>query len=156
MDELRPDFSRDLSADEFERWYWPVSILKAACESLGVPSAGLKSDLRKRVAFALRNPGAPLPTPNKNKAKSRFKWAKADLTLQTEITDSISFGPNVRNFFKAEIGKGFVCHGDFMAWVKANAGSTLQDAVDAWYVLEARKLDPEFRREIASCINYLQ
>ena len=43
-----------------------------------------------------------------------------------------------------------------MAWVKANAGSTLQDAVDAWYVLEARKLDPEFRREIASCNNYLQ
>ncbi|MEM1035981.1 MAG: DUF6434 domain-containing protein [Pseudomonadota bacterium] len=156
MDEVRPNFTTDLSADEFLRWYWPVSILKAACESLGVPSAGLKSDLRERVAFALRNLDAPVPTPNKVKAKSRFNWAKADLKLETEITDSISFGPNVRNFFKAQIGKSFVCHSDFMAWVKANVGSTLQDGVDAWHILEARKLDPDFRREIASCNNYLQ
>lgn len=156
IDETRPEFSIDMTADEFERWYWPVSILKAACEELGLPATGLKAELRGRVAFALRHPDMPLPKPAKAKATSRFKWGKAELSLQTLITDNVSFGPNVRGFFKSEIGKAFVCHGDFMAWVKANVGATLQDAVEAWHYLEARKEDPAFRREIASCNNYLQ
>ncbi|MEM1088633.1 MAG: DUF6434 domain-containing protein [Pseudomonadota bacterium] len=156
MDELRPEFTPSLSADEFERWYWPVSVLKEACEALDLPVAGLKAELRERVAFRLRFPGEPLPKSRRAKGKSRFNWAKAELSLQTEITDSISFGPNVRTFFKSQIGADFVCHGDFMAWMKANVGATLQDAVDAWHVLEARKLDPDFRREIAACNNYLQ
>ena len=57
---------------------------------------------------------------------------------------------------KAQIGKSFVCHSDFMTWVKSNEGATLGDAVEAWYVLENRKLAPSFRREIASCNNYLR
>ncbi|MEM1087703.1 MAG: DUF6434 domain-containing protein [Pseudomonadota bacterium] len=155
-EDMRPDFSSDMTADEFERWYWPVSALKAACEVLRLPVIGSKADLRARVAFALRNPDRPLPKLTKAKPKSRFDWAKAELSFQTVITDNVSFGPNVRGFFKSEIGKAFVCHGDFMAWVKANVGATLHDAIEAWHVLEARKEDPTFRGEIASCNNYLQ
>ncbi|MEL8056031.1 MAG: DUF6434 domain-containing protein [Pseudomonadota bacterium] len=155
-DETRPEFSTALSVDEFERWYWPVSMLKAACEALGLSESGLKVELRERVAFALRYPGQPLQKPMKAKTKSRFNWGKAHLTPETVITDNVSFGPNVRGFFKAEIGAAFVCHSDFMDWVKANEGATLNDAVDAWHCLEARKEDPAFRREITSCNNYLQ
>jgi len=42
-----------------------------------------------------------------------------------------------------------------MDWVRAHPGLTLNDAVMAWEALEARKDDPEFRREIAECNNYL-
>ncbi|MEL6946387.1 MAG: hypothetical protein AAFO73_01970 [Pseudomonadota bacterium] len=32
----------------------------------------------------------------------------------------------------------------------------MADAAEAWLMLEARKDDPAFRREIAACNNYLQ
>ena len=43
-----------------------------------------------------------------------------------------------------------------MDWVRQNVGATLADAVTAWQLLESRKKDPAFRREIASCNNFLQ
>ncbi|MEM6464452.1 MAG: DUF6434 domain-containing protein [Pseudomonadota bacterium] len=144
-----------MSRAEFERWYWPVASLQQFCEALGLPASGLKDELRKRVARRLEGEEAET-TPRRRLAKSRFNWSSSSLTPETPITDNISFGPNVRGFFKRTIGSGFVCHGDFMAWVKANAGRTLNDAVEAWWMLEARKDDPAFRREIAACNNYLQ
>ncbi|MEO1101758.1 MAG: DUF6434 domain-containing protein, partial [Pseudomonadota bacterium] len=63
--------------------------------------------------------------------------------------EGISFGPNVRGFFTDQIGRGFSCTSEFMAWVKSSPGRTLADAVEYWRVLEARKADPAFRREIA-------
>lgn len=141
---------------EFERWYWPVSELVTFCEQLEIPKAGRKAELRERVSLVLG--GQEPPKPNKIAVLSQdyFDWKKASLSLQTPITSSITFGPNVRRFFKSQIGRKFVCHSDFMEWVKANVGLTLSDAVEAWHVLEARKDDPAFRREIAECNNYLQ
>ena len=43
-----------------------------------------------------------------------------------------------------------------MGWVRENAGATLEDAVNAWKLLEARKDNPSFRREIAACNNFLR
>ena len=50
---------------------------------------------------------------------------------------------------KEQIGSKFVCHSDFMDWVKANVGKTLADAVRTWNELEDRKKDPNFKRNIA-------
>ena len=94
--------------------------------------------------------------PYRSKSRSRFNWSKEALSKATIITNSVSFGPNVRNWFKGQIGPKFVCHGDFMDWVRSNLGSTLGDAVDAWHALEQRKEDPKFRRDIALCNNYLR
>ncbi len=74
---------------------------------------------------------------------------KSKLTLQTIITSNVSFGPNFRNFIKLHVGNKFVCHSDFMHWVKGNTGNTLKDAVLIWYELENRKTDPDFKRTIA-------
>lgn len=149
----RPEPRRDLSPADFEMWYWPVAELRTFCDLLGLPASGRKHNLRARVAAALG--GEPAPAPDR-KPKARFNWARADLTEDTIITEGVSFGPNLRGFFTRAIGPGFVCHGDFMDWVKANAGQTLGDAITAWHLLEARKSDPAFRREIAECNNYLQ
>ncbi|APX13382.1 DUF6434 domain-containing protein [Tateyamaria omphalii] len=143
-----------MTATEFDRWYWPVDALKAFCEALDIPATGTKATLRDRVAAALS--GAPLPKAPKRSGTSTFNWAKADLTPDTVITDTVSFGPNVRGYFKSRIGPKFSCHGDFMDWMRSNTGATLADAEQAWHMLEARKDDPTFRREIATCNNYLQ
>ncbi|MEM9880443.1 MAG: DUF6434 domain-containing protein [Pseudomonadota bacterium] len=156
MTDIRPPVDRHMSPAEFGRWYWPVEHLKQFCEALSLSKAGTKAELRSRVAYALGHDGAAPPPHRRTSLAGAFNWAKASLTRETVITDTISFGPNVRGFFKAEIGKAFVCNADFMAWVRANPGVCLGDAIDAWSLLEARKADPSFRREIAACNNYLQ
>ncbi len=156
MDETRPDVDAAMSRQEFERWYWPVADLVTFSEHLGLSKSGRKAELRERVALRLGGEEVPaLMFPQKIKA-DKFNWGKAELSRCTVISASISFGPNVRGFFKREIGKTFVCHSDFMDWVRENTGATLGDAIEAWHLLEARKEDSEFRREIATCNNYLQ
>ena len=142
-----------MSADEFDRWYWPGDALRSFCEVLNVSPAGTKAVLRARVLTVLA--GDPPPAPPRRRTGA-FNWAKEVLTPDTVITDGISFGPNVRGYFKAAIGRKFSCHSDFMDWVRGNAGATLADAEAAWRMLEARKDDPALRREIAACNNYLQ
>lgn len=154
--EVRPDVDENIVSDEFARWYWPVTHLKEFCERLKIPSSGTKAQLRARIIFALDHPGTVPPKAHGQKPRDNFAWATAELTPDTIITLGVSFGPNVRSFFKQEIGNKFVCHSDFMDWVKSNIGATLGDAAAAWRILDDRKLDPSFRREIAECNNYLR
>ncbi|MEO1078640.1 MAG: DUF6434 domain-containing protein [Pseudomonadota bacterium] len=151
---LRPSPDTVTTREAFERWYWSVDQLESFCERLAVRKTGSKAILRARVAAALA--GEVLQEPEKPARKSRFQWNREQLRTDTIITDNISFGPKVRRFFSDAVGPEFVCHGDFMTWVRSNTGKSLGDAVDAWWALEERKADPSFRREIASCNNYLQ
>lgn len=152
----RPDFSELKSSEDFLKWYWLKSEMIELCGILGLPHNGQKFDLRDRIAYALDHGGALMPQDKKSKAKSHFNWARAQLTLETKITDNISFGPNFRRFMKSEIGPSFQCHSDFMNWVKGHVGSTLAEAIEAWHQLEQRKDDPSFRREIAPYNMYNQ
>ena len=112
--------------------------------------------MRVKVANALAGKIMQENIMQNNKANNKFNWSKEKLTLQTEIKDNISFGPNVRGFFKKNIGSKFVCNTHFMSWVKSNVGMNLADAIKAWQNLEQRKNDDNFRSEIAPCNNYLQ
>ncbi|MEL7130753.1 MAG: DUF6434 domain-containing protein [Pseudomonadota bacterium] len=154
-DAIRPDFDLEMTAEAFEAWYWPKAELERICALLQLSKAGSKAELRAAIAHRLANPDTPAPR-RRPRTRDDFNWRTADLTPDTLITSSITFGPNVRGFFKAEIGKHFSCHGDFMDWVRANSGARLRDAVAAWYMLERRKDDPGFRREIAEHNNFLQ
>ncbi|MEQ8589422.1 MAG: DUF6434 domain-containing protein [Thalassobaculaceae bacterium] len=150
----RPPVEAVRSSAEFRGWYWPVVELHRFCDRLGIPKAGRKADLRSRVERALEGDfSKPRPAPAR---KSDFDWSNEALEPHTILTQEVSFGPNFRRFFKENIGKRFVCHSDFMEWVRSNPGKTLQDAVDVWQLMEKRKDDPGFRREIASCNNFLQ
>lgn len=154
--QTRPSVDRHMLRAEFERWYWPVSELVKFCELLKIPKSGRKADLRARVSQRLGGGEPPCTSVSKTKVRDSFDWKGAELSIDTPITASITFGPNVRGFFQSQIGPKFVCHSDFMSWVKTNVGLTLSDAIEAWHMLEARKDDPDFRREIAECNNYLQ
>ncbi|MEM1412421.1 MAG: DUF6434 domain-containing protein [Pseudomonadota bacterium] len=141
------------SRAEFERWYWPVEQLREFCVLLGVKKSGNKAELRERVALAFDGKAA---SSRKARARGTGDWNPKSLTLETVIPEGVSFGPTFRGFFKQRIGRKFVCHSDFMDWVRSNTGATLGEAVKAWYRLEARKADPGFRRVIAAPNNYLQ
>ena len=145
----KPDFSEIESGAAFNRWYWLKEELIEICRQINLPYHGGKFELRDRIMYALDNDGKLKARTKKKKPASSFNWAKSRLTPETVITDNVSFGPNFRNFMKAEIGNHFSCLCDFMDWVKANAGKTLLDAVMQWQELENRKKDPGFRRNIA-------
>ena len=152
----RPKFEEIDSGAEFNRWYWLKEEMVEICRMCDLPITGRKFALRDRIMYALDHRGAIKPKPKKKKAISKFNWARATLVPETIITDNVSFGPNFRRFMKSRIGNAFSCHSDFMDWGKANAGKTLQDAVEKWIELERRKEDPNFRREIADNNMYSQ
>lgn len=145
----RPDFSEITSGKEFNKWYWLKEELVEICKQAQIPYAARKFELRDRIIFMLDHPGKPLPPVQKKKPKSRFNWAKAQLSPRTILTDNVSFGPNFRNFMKSQIGPKFSCHSDFMDWAKSNPGKTLEEAILIWHELEDRKKNPNFKRAIA-------
>lgn len=151
----RPEFGDIKTGKEFNRWYWLKEELIAICKQAGLPAYGRKFDLRDRIMHALDNAGE-VKKEQKKRATFRFNWAKAELSLETIITDNVSFGPNFRKFMQGQIGSKFSCHSDFMDWVKSNEGKTLRQAVDKWHELEARKEDPNFKRVIADHNMYNQ
>ncbi len=145
----RPEFENIKSGEEFNQWYWLKEEMVEICKRSNLPYTGRKFDLRDRIMYALDNNGKIQPKIEKPKSKSKFNWAKAELTLETEITDNVSFGPNFRRFMKSQVGKSFSCNSDFMDWVKTNIGNTLGGAVEEYYRLEKRKENPDFERKIA-------
>ena len=145
----RPKFEEIKSGSEFNQWYWLKEEMIDICKRSGLPTNGRKFDLRDRIMYALDNYGKVKPELKKEKKLSKFNWSKTELSLDTLITDNISFGPNFRKFMKSQIGNKFSCHSDFMDWVKSNAGKSLSDAVNKWNELEKRKDDPNFKRKIA-------
>lgn len=151
---LRPKLEDCGSAAEFRLWYYLKSELVDFVKKSGLPVRGSKSDLGDQVAAFLD--GRRAPEFKKRKSSSRFDWANEKLTLATEITDNVSFGPNVRNFLKSQIGPAFTCNSDFMDWMKGASGATLEDAVEVWKALDARKMDPEFQTRIRSYNQYNQ
>ncbi|TPN81692.1 DUF6434 domain-containing protein [Aquimarina algicola] len=152
----RPDFENITSGKEFNNWYWLKKEMVDICKRSNLPYSGSKFELRDRIMYALDHQGKIKPKKPKNKTTSKFNWAKEQLTLDTIITDNVSFGPNFRGFMKSQIGTKFYCHGDFMDWVKSNLGKTLQDAILQWEILDQRKQDPDFKREIAKHNMYCQ
>ena len=152
----RPDFSKIKTGVAFNQWYWLKREMVDICKRAGLPCHGNKFELRDRIMYALYHQGSVKPDTKPKKATSTFDWAKAKLTLNTVITDNVSFGPNFRGFMEAQTTRKFTCHSDFMDWVRANPGQTLQNAIFAWEALENRKEDPAFRREIAEHNMYCQ
>ena len=151
----RPAIEQIASGKEFNKWYWLKHELVAICKLMNLPIKGNKFELRDRIMNAIDHGEALRPT-SPSKKTSSMNWAKATLSVETRITDTVSFGPNFRRFMKSQIGDKFVCNAEFMAWVKSNVGASLADAIDHWHALEARKENAGFRKEIAPSNMYNQ
>lgn len=153
----RPDLIDIQTAEELRQWYWLKQELVDFCKHIKVSYSGSKAEITNRLAQYLEI-GIIEKEPSKRKAKStsKFNWAKEILTLDTVITDSYTNGLNTRRFFQEQIGTNFKFNIDFMAWMKANCGKTLQDAVTQWQLLENRKKDKNFKSNIPSSNQYNQ
>ena len=145
--EKRPEILSVETIDQFQDWYWLKVDLVKFCKANGLSSSGRKLELRERIVCFLN--GEKGCRTKRARPSSTFDWANEKLTLDTPITDSVTFGKNFRGFMQSIIGAKFVCHSDFMDWVKSNTGATLKEAAAAWRLLEQRKSDPTFKRKIA-------
>ncbi|MEM9195770.1 MAG: DUF6434 domain-containing protein [Myxococcota bacterium] len=140
----RPPIERIKSAAEFRRWYWLKSELVAFARTRGIATTGQKPELAKRVA-AFIDTGHRLAAPKKKRIRSDFDWRTSSLRKSTVITDSYRNTQNVRSFMKKHAGEKFRFSNEFMAWMRANEGKTLGDAVMFWRELDRKKREEGYR-----------
>jgi hypothetical protein len=153
---MRPDITTIQTGEEFKKWYWLKEEVVAYCKSAGIPYSGSKFEIIDRIAGALDKGLNPAEKPKKTAVVSKMAWHKADLTLETVITDSYKNGQNVRRFFTEHCGKNFSFNIEFMAWIKANVGKTLKDAVEKWLSIDAKSKDKTFKTDIPKGNQYNQ
>lgn len=144
----RPDITTIQTGVELKRWYWLKSELIAYAKQAGVRYDGAKFDLLDRLANQLD--GIETNVVKSAKVDSGVNWKNRLLTADTIITDTYTNSENSRSFFRAHCGQRFAFSIRFMAWMKANAGKNLGDAVMEWKRLEQLKQDPAFRADIPS------
>ena len=150
----RPRLETLSDAAAFREWYCLKAELLAHCRQTGLRTSGAKAELADRIAHYLetrerRRPGDGAP----KRPSSRFDWAHETITPETVITDSYRNGPNVRAFFVAQIGPRFRFNIAFMAWMRANTGNTMGDAVAAWRAID-RQLKQGTKTEIPAGNQY--
>lgn len=138
VSDTRPELAAITDPAIFTDWYWLKAELIDHCRAVGLSAQGSKADLTDRIVRFIATGERSAPE-RRAAAVSSFDWARADLDRSTVITDSYRNGPNVRRFFIGEIGGRFSFNIEFMAWMKANVGRTLGDAVDEWLAIEARR-----------------
>jgi len=125
----RPTIEAIVSGAELKRWYWLKAELVAEARRVGVKATGAKFDVLARLVHQRDTGEVVWPGEVRRVVGSKFDWHSADLTPETVITDSYKNTQNVRRFFRAHAGTGFKFNIGFMAWMKANTGKTLGDAV---------------------------
>jgi Domain of unknown function (DUF6434)/SAP domain-containing new25 len=145
---MRPDITTIQTGEDLKKWYWLKEEVVAYCKSVSIPYSGSKFEIIDRIAEAL-DKGLKNEKKSKNTViVSKMEWHKADLTLETVITDSYKNGQNVRRFFTEQCGQNFSFNIEFMAWIKANVGKTLKDAVEEWLRIAAKSKDKRFKTDI--------
>lgn len=142
VSDTRPPLAQITDAAVFVDWYWLKAELVDHCRAVGLSTQGSKADLTDRIAHFLETGERLGPSPRR-RVTSELDWASAELTVDTVITDSYRNGPNARRFFESQLGPGFSFNIEFMAWMKANVGRTLGDAVTEWEAIDARRRDGE-------------
>ncbi|MEL6959356.1 MAG: DUF6434 domain-containing protein [Pseudomonadota bacterium] len=143
----RPDIATIKRADDLRQWYWLKSELVAHAKALGLKTTGGKFDILDRIAYFLDHGTAPDEVAEKT--SSKFDWHKAQLTPDTVLTDSYKNSQNVRRFFQSHADPKFKFNIEFMAWMKANPGKTLADAVTEYHAMKAREAAPDHQSKIA-------
>jgi hypothetical protein len=151
----RPDINEIETGAELKRWYWLKEELVDFCKKTEISYVGAKFDILERIADQLDNGSKPNAKPRTiNRQSSNFDWHSAALSLDTVITDNYKNTQNVRQFFKQYCGGKFHFSIPFMAFMKANIGKTLNDAVEEWEKLNQQRKDKDFKSDIPSGNQY--
>ena len=131
----RPELTKDLSSELFKEFYYLKEELVAFCRMNKLLASGSKQELTERIAYFLETGKEKKVTVQKKKSE-----ALEELTTSTLIEENIICSEKHRAFFKEKIGKSFSFNVAFQKWLKANAGKTYQDAIEAYIqILEEKK-----------------
>ena len=135
--EARPALSKGLSSKEFTEYYYLKEELVSFCHDNDLPATGSKQELTDRIASFLETGKAQPPAAKRN---TKTRKPVSGITRSGIIEDGFVCTETHRAFFKKEIGSGFSFNVRFQQWLKANAGKTYGDAIDAYYqILEEKK-----------------
>jgi len=131
----RPELSRELNGETFRGFYYLKEELVRFCRDNGLPASGGKEELTDRIALFLDTGEVLRPS-----AKRKPAANVGTITEQTVIEQNIVCSEKHRAFFAERIGRGFSFNVLFQKWLKANAGKTYGDAIEAYYqILEEKK-----------------
>ena len=129
----RLKLTKELKAKDFFEYYYLKEELVQFCRNNGLPSSGGKQELTERIAYFLDTGkierASQIPSARRNKKISI-------ITADTLIEENIVCSEVHRAFFKKEIGENFSFNVAFQKWLKANAGKTYGDAIDAYYEIK--------------------
>jgi hypothetical protein len=154
MKPKRPSIASIKTGTALKQWYWLKEELVNYCKIKGIRYTGGKFEILDRIADNLDGKTEKLK--NKKPDQSTFNWHSTPLTPNTIITNSYKNSQNVRRFFKQQCGATFHFNIPFMAWMKANVGKKLKDAVKEWKRLHALAKDKKFKSLIPSHNQYNQ
>lgn len=132
--DTRPELHKGLSSEQFLQYYYLLEELKNFCRKEGLMTTGGKPEITKRIAHYL-DTGEKL-TGHSRKAPAVS--VTGTITRTTQIEEHIRCSQIHRAFFEAEIGSSFHFNVAFQKWLKANAGKTYEDAIQAYYDLQAK------------------
>ncbi|MFV0351983.1 MAG: DUF6434 domain-containing protein [Oscillospiraceae bacterium] len=141
----RPPLTPQLNAQTFALYYYLKQELTDFCRANNLQTTGSKQQLTQRVAHYLRT-GKPLYT----KAGRQTAALPQTLTPDAVIESGFVCSQQHRAFFAQALGRGFRFTVPFQKWLKANAGKTYRDAINAYpAVVQAAKsgaatIDPQF------------
>lgn len=130
----RPELDKSMDSKTFRAYYWLKEELVQFCKRYSLPTSGSKAEISDRIACYL-DTGMIVPVAAKR--KSGIKIPR--ITEETEIESGLVCSEVHRAFFKEHIGPAFTFNVPFQKWLKANAGKTYKDAVDAYFQIIADK-----------------
>lgn len=125
--ENRPELSERLSAKAFRSHYYLKEELVAFCKAAGLPAGGGKIELTERIARYL-DTGTVLPA----RTTSRPAACAQVLTEDAVIEENFVCSERHRAFFRERLGASFSFNVPFQRWLKANAGKTYAEALEAY------------------------
>ena len=130
----RPTLSKELDSKTFKSYYYLKEELLSFCRENSLPTSGGKTELTERIALFLDT-----GTVSASVQRKRVKSDIGTITEATVIEENIVCSEKHRAFFKERIGKSFSFNVSFQKWLKANAGKTYGDAVNAYYIIIEEK-----------------
>ena len=131
----RPIIDKQLDAEFFRSYYYLKEELVAFCRSSGLPTAGGKMELTDRIARYLATGEI-----QSVKCASKPKGTNSGrLSEEALIESDFVCSEKHRAFFKDRIGRSFSFNVSFQNWLKANAGKTYAQAIEAYHEILAEK-----------------
>lgn len=131
----RPELTKGMDSETFRSYYYLKEELTEFCRKNGLPVSGGKKELSNRIAHFLDTGSVLPPSPPRKRAQ-----AVGTIEETERIESDFVCTEKHRAFFREHIGSSFSFNVPFQKWLRANAGKTYGEAIEAYYeLLQERK-----------------